>query len=414
MAVQVLTVAVRPRALRTPIRRERLMVHNARVRVRRTVRDWLSTGDALRSRWLPLGLALAALGGCEGCRDSAANEPPAVLPVSPNPGGEWLHTEKNRILMSDGRPFRGRGANIQDTRSCDACSFEPPHPREVIRRVDELVDHWKANFLRLTLESYAKADRRDTWRSALDDEAYLRDVVAIIHHIEEKPGVYVELSVWHDPSLDSMGWPTDKTRLLWDKLARTFATSPRVLFGVATEPEQNQDGRMDAFAWDAMNKTVETIRAAEGAGPRHIVVVQGTRMWSRRLDYYVSHPITAGGGVDVAYESHAYDPRAKIDALMNGPARTLPVIIGEFGPVEDEHLAHMTMDDCAYLMQQAEAHDVPYLAWTFHMRCPPNLLVDRSAGACGVDMPLEPTPWGTMLKNRLAQPWNQAPAEKAH
>jgi hypothetical protein len=130
-------------------------------------------------------------------------------------------------------------------------------------------------------------------------------------------------------------------------------------------------------------------------------------MWSRRLDYYVSHPITAAGGIDVAYESHAYDGRAKIDALLDGPARTLPVIIGELGPVEDEHLAHMTMDDCAYLMRRAEEREIPYLAWTFHMRCPPNLLVDRSGGACGVDMPLEPTPWGTLLKNRLAQPYGQ-------
>lgn len=346
--------------------------------------------------------------GCEGCRSSsAALEVAAVLPVSPNQGGEWLRTEKNRLLLPDGTPFHGRGANLQDTRSCDACSYEPPHPAEVNRRVDELVDHWKANFVRLTLESYAKAERRETWKGALEDEAYLRDIVSIVHHIEQKPGVYVELSVWHDASLDNMGWPTDKTRALWEKLARTFAASPRVLFGVATEPEQNQDGAMDAYAWDAMNRTVETIRAAEGAGPHHIVVVQGTRMWARRLDYYVSHPITAAGGIDVAYESHTYDDRAKIDALLDGPARTLPVIIGEFGPVDDTHLAHMTMDDCSYLMQRAEEREVPYLAWTFHMRCPPSLLVDKSGGTCGVGMPLEPTPWGKLLQARLAQPYGQ-------
>jgi hypothetical protein len=352
--------------------------------------------------------------GCDGCKDSAASGPPAVLPVSPNPGGEWLHTERNRILTSDGKPFHGRGANIQDTRSCDACSYEAPHVAEVNRRIDELVDHWKANFLRLTLESYARSERRTTWDGATVDEAYLRDLVEIVHHIEQKPGVYVELSVWHDPSLDTMGWPTDKTRALWEKLVHTFAANPRVLFGVANEPELNEDGKMDAFAWDAMNRTVETIRAAEGAGPHHIVAVQGTRMWSRGLQYYVSHPITAGGGIDVAYESHAYDPRAKIDALLDGPAKTLPVIIGEFGPVTDQHLATMTMDDCAYLMERAEEREVPYLAWTFHMRCPPNLLVDTSGGTCGVGMPLQPTPWGTLLEERLAQPYGTGGGAKAH
>jgi hypothetical protein len=362
------------------------------------------------------GAALAALtlGGCDALGGLFAHEPPAVLPVSPNQGGEWLHTEHNRLLTADGKPFHGRGVNIQDTRSCDACSYEAPHPEEVDRRVDEVVDHWHANFLRLTLESYAKADKRETWKSALDDDAYLRDIVSIVHHIEQKPGVYVELSVWHDPSLDTMGWPTDKTRTLWEKLVHTFAASPRVLFGVVTEPEQNADGKMDAFAWSALNRTVQTIRDAEGTGSHHIVVVQGTRMWSRRLDYYVSHPITAGGGIDVAYESHAYDGKKEIDALFDGPAKNLPVIIGEFGPVEDEHLAHMSMDDCSYLMAKAEEREVPYLAWTFHMRCPPSLLVDTSANTCGVGMALQPTPWGKLLKDRLAQPYAVGAAPKAN
>jgi hypothetical protein len=340
-----------------------------------------------------------------GCKRGAASEPAAVLPISPNPGGEWLHTERNRILTAGGTPFHGRGANLQDTRSCDACSFEPPHVDEVNRRIDELTDHWHASFLRLTLESYAKADKRDSWRGVLEDEAYLRDLVAIVRHVEQKPGVYIELSIWHDPSFDNMGWPTEKTRAVWQKLVPAFATSPRVLFGVANEPEQNADGAMDAYAWDAMNRTVETIRAAEGAGPHHLVAVQGTGMWSRRLDYYMSHPITAGGGVDVVYETHAYDERAKIDALLSGPGSVLPIVIGEFGPVDDAHLAHMTMDDCAYLMAEAEQHEVPYLAWTFHMRCPPNLLVDTSKGTCGAGMPFEPTPWGHLLQSRLAQPY---------
>jgi endoglucanase len=187
-----------------------------------------------------------------------------------------------------------------------------------------------------------------------------------------------------------------------------------VLFGVATEPEENADGAMDAFAWDPMNRTVDTIRAAEGAGPHHVVVVQGTGMWGRRLDYYVTHPITAGGGIDVAYEAHTYDGRQKIDALLDGPAKTLPVIIGEFGPVDDVHLAHMTMDDCSYLMARAEEREVPYLAWTFHMRCPPNLLVDHSNASCGAGMPLEPTPWGKLLQRQLEAPYGSVqPAPRA-
>lgn len=88
-------------------------------------------------------------------------------------------------------------------------------------------------------------------------------------------------------------------------------------------------------------------------------------------------------------------------ARFEMPSETLPVIIGEFGPASGS----MTLDDTAAPMASAEAHGVPYLAWTFHMRCPPNLLVDDSAGGCGVGMTLEPTAWGTQLKERLAMPW---------
>jgi hypothetical protein len=56
-----------------------------------------------------------------------------------------------------------------------------------------------------------------------------------------------------------------------------------------------------------MNDAVAAIRAAEikrGFAP-HLVAVQGTRAWARTLDYYVDHPITAGNGANVVYETHA-------------------------------------------------------------------------------------------------------------
>jgi hypothetical protein len=44
-------------------------------------------------------------------------------------------------------------------------------------------------------------------------------------------------------------------------------------------------------------------------------------------------------------------------------------------------------------------------AWTFHMRCDPNLLVDNSGGGCGAGMTLAPTSWGNVLKTGLATTW---------
>lgn len=315
---------------------------------------------------------------------------------------KWLHTDKNQIKTADGTIWRGRGANIHDTRSCNACAWNAPNVDEVKRRIDELVDVWGANFMRLTLESYSSSDGRVHWKGALDDADYLDDIKEIVAHIGSKPGVYVLLSLWIDPSFTSDGWPTDGTSKVWEKLAETFAFDAHVMFGLVNEPESNFNGDLDADVWEAMNKTVLAIRAVETklGAPQHLIAVQGTRAWARVLTYYITHPITAGGGANVIYETHPYNPKADFDTLVYAPSKTLPVVIGEFGPAGGSTLA-----DGTALMDGAEPRNIPYLAWTFHMRCPPNLLVDNSGGGCGVGMKLEPTEWGLLIKNRLAQPW---------
>ena len=208
------------------------------------------------------------------------------------------------------------------------------------------------------------------------------------------------LSLWVDPTFSSLGWPTSATTDAWRMLAAEFKDEPRVLFGLVNEPESNFDGAQDGQVWAAMNSTVQAIRDAEGTGPHHLVSVQGTRGWARTLDYYLTHPITAGGGANVVYETHVYDPVSEFAALFETPSQTLPVIIGEFGPAQ----GFMTEADCTALMTRARALEVPHLAWTFHQRCPPNLIQETAAG-CGINMPLRPTSWGTLFKNALAVPW---------
>jgi endoglucanase len=347
-------------------------------------------------------LFAAACGSSPPAGDGDATAPDARTHDGPEPGAPGLHVEGNHLVTGDGAIWHGRGANLHDTRSCDACTAFAPSVGEVTRRIDALVDDWGGNFIRLDLESYTGDDGfRVHWGGPTEDADYLADIVAIVDHIGTKPGVYVLLSLWIDPSFTEEGWPSAGTREVWRELATTFADTPHVMFGLVNEPEYNFDGSEDAAVWIAMNEAVAAIREAEEAagGLRHVVAVQGTGAWSRRLDYYVDHPITAGGGADVAYEIHIYDPASELDAMLVGPAATLPVIIGEFGP------SNMTLDDTAALMELAEELEVPYLAWTFHMRCPPNLLVDHSGGACGVDMELEPTAWGQQLKDRLARPY---------
>jgi len=302
----------------------------------------------------------------------------------------WLHTSGNRIYRGSA-VFHGRGANFHDTRNCNACAYEPPNVAEIKRRADELIDNWKANFIRLDLESSAAADSRVQWQGVLDDPGYQADIQNIVAHVSAK-GAYVLLSLWDEPTATANQLPTTATLAVWRKLADMFKNEPRVLYGVSNEPHDDTDETV----WTAMNDAVAAIREVEtqAGTPQHIIAVQGTQQWGRTLAYYVTHPITAGGGKNIVYETHVYDPESEFSALFEIPGQTLPVIIGEFGE-----------QDADALMDRAQAAEIPYLAWTFHGRCPPNLLVDNTGGGCGVAMDLVPTAFGQKIKNRFMTPW---------
>lgn len=337
---------------------------------------------------------------------AAHSEPkePAARGETPSQQTGWLRVSGSRIVAPDGNPFRGRGANLNDTRSCDSCSWQPPHVAEVTRRIDALVDDWHATFIRLLLESYPDASTgRVHYKNILEDENYFRDILRIVDHVGKKRGVYLLLSLWHDPTFSPLGWPTERTRTVWKKLARALREVPFVMFGLVNEPQDNRDGKLDSEVWTAMNETVLAIRSVEVPGKPHIITVQGTREWGRVLDYYLAHPITAAGGTNIAYETHIYDRSTRFHELVARPSGKLPVVIGEMGIVSDAGKV-MTAEDTVALMDLAESLDIPWLAYTFHSNCPPNLLVEN-AGTCALGTPLEPSPWGRIVKERLARPW---------
>jgi endoglucanase len=268
-----------------------------------------------------------------------------------------------------------------------------PDVGEVIRRVDALTDDWHADFIRLTMENY--------WQSGvLTDAQYLSDLHKIIDHIGTKKNVYVMLSMWHDPTLGENGWPTSAAAPIWQRLVAEFGDRPYVMFGLSNEPESNDDGALDGQVWQHMNHLVQVIRTAEHKQgvPQHLIAVQATRNWARSLEYYIGHPIAAGRGANIIYETHIYDTESDFKRLITIPAQTLPVVVGEFGPTQN-----MSLQDCEKLMQLAENLEVPYLAWTFHSSCAPNLIQDLSEHTCSRGEPLVPTAWGSMLLHHLEQ-----------
>lgn len=322
----------------------------------------------------------------------------------------WLSVSKNHIVTRSGKPFHGRGANLHDPRSCDGCTYLPIDIAETERRADELIDGWKATLVRFDLESYAsdaypKGDHRvdGQWQSILNDPAYFSAIRTIVKHMTDH-GAYVLVSEWLDPTTTTNEWPTPATDREWAELARAFADNPRVLYGLVNEPHDAPAKNADAFT--ALSRTTQTIRDVENAlgAKHHVIAVPGVDGYARNVAYYVEHPITAGGGVNIAYEVHVYNPPSDFEKMVVAPAARIPIVIGEFGPSTNPA---MTLADVTTMMDLAEKLEIPYVAWNFHANCPPNLLQRvNDAGGCGVAMPLVPTPdWGVLIKKRLATPW---------
>ncbi len=326
--------------------------------------------------------------------------------VRPRSNTEWLYTEGNKIYKPGRSPWMARGVNIHDTRSCNACSWTPPNVNEVLRRIDEAVNIWGAKLLRLNLESYIAGNGRMQWQGILNDSNYLADIERIVHYVgSQYTGVYIMLVPWEEPSMTENGWPSDETRRMLIKLVDSFYDAPQVIFAVSHEPKQNVDGSLDAQCWNAMNQAVTSIRDQERQlGPyRHLIAVQGCRSQARDLSYYINHPITAANGENVIYESHIYNSAVDFNRLLTEPSMQLPVMVGSFGPNSNPNDL-MTIEDAQALIQLLEQNQIPWTAWSFHMRCRSlTLLVDQTEGGCGLNMPLIPTTWGQTIQGILQQ-----------
>lgn len=341
--------------------------------------------------------------------------------TTPSHATGWLSTSGNRIVNPDASVWVGRGANLHDTRSCGGGFYNDNSPSndnaagvgEVKRRIDVLVDQWHATFIRLALETRRPQD------NYLNDLNYRSKIKEIVDYIGTKPGVYALVSLWQDPSFEpdgaTGGWPTATTNSILAQLATDFYLSPHVLYGVSNEPQENWDGAKDAQVWTRMDSAVAAIRAAEnllGGAYHHIVTVQGTQDWGRDISYYDTHHIAAGGGANVAYETHIYNSPGDFASLLLAaphPLRTIPVILGEFGPIRPDGYHSATVPDMQTLIDLANANNIPHLAWTFHQYCPPNLIADvpnvlwdtQTTRADWIGMPIVPTDFGQLVKDNL-------------
>lgn len=357
---------------------------------------------------------LAACGSSHGKSDGPTG-PLEAQGDTPGSADEWLDVVGTHIVHhADGTHFHGRGADLHDERSCEACSFMPADPAGVDRWSDELIDNWHANFIRFLLSAKSAPYNASEvqWKSLVDDPQYLADIVDNVTHMTSKPGVYVEVTVFMDPSMKPENtdpdseWPSSAgdTLPVYRALAEAFHDNPRVLFGLTNEPHgpANQDAAL-AGVYTTAIAAIRQVEDSHGT-PHHIIVAQAPEGYARDLTYFIANPLA---GDRIIYEVHPYNTAAEFDGLITQPAKHLPIMIGEYGPA-----GTMMNSDIQALWPVAQAAEVPYIAWVFHQRCPPSMLQDSGGSnydGCGLDAAtgynFPRTAWGDLLHDHLATPW---------
>jgi endoglucanase len=348
---------------------------------------------------------MTAHGGDAGAKDAGAQDAGSAG-AGKQPG---LHVDGNRLLGPDGKPFHGRGANLHDTRSCNACTGLPADPAGLERWSDELLDNWGSNFVRFDLEAYADdAGYRMQWKTLTDDPNYLSDILEVVSHMTGKPDVYVMVTLFLDPSIKGNNsdfdseWPTPAAIPRYEALAETFYDDSHVLFGLTNEPHGSADHDPDLA--QRYLDAIDAIRAVEKThgAQEHVIVVQAPEGWARYLDYFVDHPIARS---NVAYEVHVYNPQTDFDHLLTEPSMTLPILVGEYGPADGQ----MTDDDIRAMWTKCQQLEIPHIAWNFHQRCPPDMLNDTASDGCGLSASTNynfpRTAWGDLFHDYLAKPW---------
>ena len=93
----------------------------------------------------------------------------------------------------------------------------------------------------------------------------------------------------------------------------------------------------------------------------------------------------------------AVNPAEQFDYVFVDSSKTLPVVLGELGPVS----GLMNSTDAEAAMRLANNLSLPWTAFSLHMRCPPNMLQDLSNNGCGVGMPLRLTDWGLLVQKYI-------------
>ncbi len=276
--------------------------------------------------------------------------------------------------------------------------------------LDTTVD-WGATIVRLPLS-------QDRWfgRTAerKDDGAHYRKTVHEFVAKAAAKNCYVILDLhWSDAgvwgeNIAQHNMPDQNSAEFWADVAGAFANDPAVVFSLYNEPhdvsweiwrnggkvvEDNKKvpGEKLEYATPGMQKLLDICREKSAKN----VVVAGGLDWAYNLTGIAEgHALNDPKGNGVVYDSHLYPMKRWFthgdiksqdwDRIVLSGGGKYPVIIGEFGNGRNDYQKQV--------LDFANAHDLPWIAWSLHPGARPVLIRDWD---------YTPTDFGQEVKDAL-------------
>ncbi len=326
-----------------------------------------------------------------------------------------------QLRNTAGDPVRLRGVN---TASLEWTSDGEDH---ILTTVQTAIRDWHVNHVRLPLSQdrwFGKAPEQS------DNGKFYRILVRQVVDAVTAERCYIILDLhWSDAgewgkNIGQHLMPDENSLTFWKEVATAYKNHPAVLFNLYNEPHN--------VGWDiwlkggqvterATRKTpIKTFRAVgmqtlldavRATGAKNVIVVGG-------LDYAYDYSGILQGrqlsdpeGNGVLYDNHAYptkgDTVERWITKMETAAKTLPVIVGEFGAEARGRPGEKEEHWVRRVLQALEDHGWSWTAWDMHPGAGPRLISDF---AC------TPTPgFGKWVKQALegTLPQYKTPAAKS-
>ena len=303
---------------------------------------------------------------------------------------EHLVARGNKIYKSGSNVvWSGKGVNLPHTRACFKNGCERS-TTELTRRIDYLLDDVGLDWIRLLLEAY------DTNDTVISNSSYWQDIQHTVDYIGSKPGKYVEVTLFADPSLGAdpkvPGGPSASTTEKWVFMAEYFKDMPHVIIGIVNEPQSFQSTfGSDESLRNSMNSITSKIRET---GATNLILVQ-CLAFSADCNLYARNRISVS---NVAYELHLYCTSDEADTKLSPD---LPFVVSEIGIVNntkkdivEDYLSFR------YIVALCQRREIPYAGWCFDETCGPVMIEGQATheNGCGKENDLSnQTAWGKLF-----------------